>query len=156
MTEKSSKHVARKGSIDRRGITVTLLFTAHITDKVMRILTRLNIKVEPLPKNMTHLLQPLDLTTKASVKKMKKRGFSDYFTSTITKVLEKEPNRDVATIEVDLKLSTLKPIHGKVLMDIYDFLRSEKGKKVVLNWWKAAGITEVLEHSGMQECGRFY
>ena len=30
------------------------------------------------------------------------------------------------------KLSTLKLIHAKVLMDIYDFLRSEKGKKIVL------------------------
>ena len=78
---------------------------------------------------------------------MEKRGFSDYFTSTM---LEKEPNRDVATIKVDLKLSTLKPIHAMVLMGIYDFLLSEKGKKVVLNGWKAAGITEALEHARMQ------
>ena len=93
-------------------------FTAQSTDKVIRELARLNIKVVPVPK--THLLQPLDLTTNASVKKIEKRGFSDYFTSTVTNVLEKEPNRDVATIEVDLKLSALKPIHAKVLMDIYD------------------------------------
>ena len=86
---------------------------------------RIDIKVVPVTKNMTRLLQPLDLTTNASVKKMEKRGFSDYFTSTITKVLENEPNRDVATIEVDFRLSTLKQIHAMVLMDIYDFLRSE-------------------------------
>ena len=49
-----------------------------------------------------------------------------------------------------MKISTLKPIHAMVLMDIYDFLLSEKGKKVVLNGWKAAGITEALEHSRMQ------
>ena len=78
---------------------------------------------------------------------MEKRGFSDYFTSTM---LEKEPNRDVATINVDLKLSTLKAIHAMVLMGIYDFLLSEKGKKVVLNGWKAAEITEALEHARMQ------
>ena len=41
-----------------------------------------------VPKNMTHLLQPLDLTTNASVKKMEKRGFSDHCTSTITETLE--------------------------------------------------------------------
>ena len=108
----------------------------------MRVLRRLNIKVVPVPKNMTHLQQPLALTTNASLRKMEKGGFNDYFTSTITKVLENEPNRDVATIEVDLKLSTLKPIHAMVLMDIYDFLLSKKGKKVVLNGWKAAGIAE--------------
>ena len=134
----------------QKALLVWDAFTAQSTDKVTRVLTRLNIKVVPVPKNMTHLLQPLDLTTNASLKKMEKRGFSDYFTSTITKVLEKEPNRDVATIEVDLKLSMLKPIHAMVLTDIYDFLLSEKGRKVVLNRWKATGITEALEDSRMQ------
>jgi hypothetical protein len=52
---------------------------------------------------MTHLLQPLDLTTNASAKKMEKRGFSDHFTSTITEAMLKNPQRDVTTIEVDLK-----------------------------------------------------
>lgn len=56
---------------------------------------------------MTHLLQTLDLTANASVKKMEKRGFSDYFTSTITEILEKDQQRDVATIKVDLKPSGL-------------------------------------------------
>ena len=46
-------------------------------------------------KNMTHLLQPLDLTTNASVKKMEKRAFSDYFTSTITEAMLQSPQRDV-------------------------------------------------------------
>ena len=64
---------------------------------------------------------------------MEKRGFSAYFTSTITEALEKDPNRDVATIEVDLKLSTLKPIHAKVLMSIYEFLQGKEGRKIILN-----------------------
>ena len=224
MAEKSSKHVSRKGSNDKRGITVTLAetlsgqilpfqliytgktsrslphvkfpagfclsynekhwsneaetmalvnkiiypyvtkvkedlglpetqkallvwdaFKAQSTDKVLSELERLNINVVAVPKNMTHLLKPLDLTTNASVKKMEKRGFSDYFTSTITETLEKDPQRDVTTIEVDLKLSTLKPIHAKLLMSIYEFLQGEKGRKIILNGWKAAGITEAVE-----------
>ena len=52
-------------------------FKAQSTDKVFSELERLNINVAAVPKNMTHLLQPLDLTTNASVKKMEKRGFSD-------------------------------------------------------------------------------
>ena len=134
----------------QKALLVCDAFTAQSADKVMHVLTRLNIKVVPVPRNITHLLQPLDLTTNVSLKKMEKRGFSDYFTFTVTKVLEKELNRDVATIEVDLKLSTLTPIHAMVLMDIYDFLLNEKGKKVVLNGWKAAGITKALEDSRMQ------
>lgn len=47
------------------------VFKAQSTDNVLSNLEKLNI---------THLLQPLDLTTNASVKKMEKRGFNDYFT----------------------------------------------------------------------------
>ena len=50
---------------------------------------------------MTHLLQPLDLTTNGVVKKMKQRKFSDYFTNSITEALLTIPKRDVTTIKVD-------------------------------------------------------
>ena len=42
-------------------------------------------------------------------------AFRDYFTNTITKELESDPNKDVTTIKVALKLSTLKPIHAKFI-----------------------------------------
>ena len=88
------------------------VFKAQSTDNVLSNLEKLNINIVAIPKNMTHLWQPLDLTTNASVKKMEKRGFNDYFTSTITEILEKDPQRDVSTIDVDLNLSTLKPIQA--------------------------------------------
>ena len=128
----------------QKAVVVWGAFTTQNTEKVKRELQKLNIKVVGVPRNMAHLLQPLDLTTNASVKRMEKHGFSDYFTSTITSALEREPNRDVATIEVDLKLWTLKPIHTKALIGIYEFLQSDRGKNIILNGWKASGITEAL------------
>ena len=120
-------------------------FKAQSTEKVIRELERLAFKQVMVPKNMTHLLQPLDLTTNASVKKMEKRAFSDYFTSTITEAMLQNPQRDVTTIEVDLKLSTLKPMHGKLMLTVYDFLRKEQGKQIILSGWRAAGITEAIK-----------
>ena len=54
---------------------------------------------------MTNLLQPLDLTTNASLKKTDKIAFSKYFSSSIIEALKKDPIRDVATIKVELRLS---------------------------------------------------
>ena len=68
-----------------------------------------------VPKNMIHLLQALELTTNASVKKMEKKCFSEYFTNVITKDMLRDPKRNVTTIAVDLRLSTLKPVHAKVM-----------------------------------------
>ena len=72
-------------------------------------------------KNMTHLLQPPDLTTNGSFKKQEKKAFSEYFTNKIANELLKDPNKDVTTIEVDLRLSTLKQIHGNVMCKIFGF-----------------------------------
>ena len=62
------------------------------------------IKDVPVPKNMTHLLQPLDLTTNA-VKNIEQCKFSNYFTPCITNAMLEDPTRDVTTIKVDLRLS---------------------------------------------------
>ena len=97
-----------------------------------------------VPKNMTHLLQPLDLTANGAMKKMESRAFSEYFTNCITKELLKDPEKDVTTIDVDLKLSTLKPKHGEVMCDVYNYLKSMKDKNIILSGWKAAGITSAI------------
>ena len=78
----------------------------------------MNIKDVEVPKNMTHLLQRLDLTTNGVVKKMEQREFSDYFTNCITEVILADPKRDVTTIKVDLKLPAPKPIHAKTVSKV--------------------------------------
>ena len=93
---------------------------------------------------MTHLLQPLDLTTSDSLKKIEKRAFSKYLSSSIMEVLKKYPTRDFTTIYIDLRLSVLRPLHVKAMKKAYQFFESLKGKEVILNGWKAAGITESL------------
>ena len=70
-------------------------FKAQSTDKVMGVISDHGIESVMVPKNMTHLLQPLDLTTNASFKKHEKKAFSDYFTSSIIETLKIDPNRDV-------------------------------------------------------------
>ena len=105
-----------------------------------------------VPKNMSHLLQPLDLTRNASVKKMEKKCFSEYFTNAITKEMLRDPKRDVTTTEVDLRLSTLKPEHAKVMRKVYEFLQSEKDCDVIKAGWRAAGITDVFKEAKDTGC----
>lgn len=116
-------------------------FKAQLSKVVEERLKELNIISVMVPKNMTHLLQPLDLSTNGAVKKMEKPAFSEYFTSCITGEMLRDPGKDVTTIEVDLKLSTLKPRHGKLMKELYEWLLSEKGKSIILSGWKSSGIT---------------
>ena len=92
-----------------------------------------------VPKNLTHLLQPLDLTTNGSFKKMEKAAFRDYFTNRITRELQIGPEKDVTTIKIDLTLSTLKPIHTMVMTNIYQHF-NKNGRETILNGWKAVVV----------------
>ena len=87
-------------------------FKAQSTEKFKLELEHLNIMDVEVPKNMTHFFRPLDLTINGIVKKMERREFSDSFTNCITEALLADPKRNVTTIKLDLKLSTLKPIHA--------------------------------------------
>ena len=51
---------------------------------------------------------------------------------------------DGTTIDIDMKLSTLKPLHAKTINKIYKYLKSDKGKDIILAGWRAAGITQAL------------
>ena len=103
-----------------------------------------NLVTVMVPKNLTHLLQPLDLTTNRSFKKMESNAFRDYFRNTITKELDSDPNKDVTTIKVDLKFSTLKPIHAKLMNKIYQHFK-QASRQTILNGWKSAGVVGAVD-----------
>ena len=44
-----------------------------------------------------------------------------------------------------LKLSKLKPIHAKTVSKVYGYLKSDNGKQVILNGFRATGITEAVK-----------
>lgn len=106
-----------KLSLDENDTTVLIwdAFKAQLLQLVEERLKQLHIISIMVPKNMTHLLQPLDLSTNGAVKNMEKRTFCEYFTSRIMDEMLRNPWRDVTTIEIELKLSTLKPRHGKLM-----------------------------------------
>ena len=62
-----------------------------------------------------------------------------------TEALLDDHKRDVTTIKVDLKLSTLKPILAKTVSKVNEHLKSDKGKQAILNGFRATGITEAVK-----------
>ena len=98
-----------------------------------------------VPNNSTHLLQPLDQTANETFKNIERKEFSKYFTSAILKELMKYPNLDVTTISVNLRLTTLKPIHFEALKKNLSFFDTEDGKKIIIFGFRSAGIIQVIE-----------
>ena len=132
-------------------------FKAHSMETVKLNLEHVTIKVVSVPKNMTHLLQPLDLTTNLTVKKMKQEKFSSYFTACITEVFQNDPNRNVATVKVDLKLCNLKPCHANLIVVLYNILKTHKERR---SFWttgscRSSSPEVFLGKSVLKICSKF-
>jgi len=78
----------------------------------------LNIELVPVPGNMTHCFQPLDLIVNGSAKKFIRRKFVAYYSSEVKSQLDSGKKLD--GVEVDFRLSKIKPLHAQWLINMYN------------------------------------
>ena len=89
-----------------------------MTSPVLIVLLNNNISLQSVPANFIYLFQPLDVQggPNGFVKKLMKREFTDWYASQI--ILPMEEGKELETIEVPLKLSNIKPLHAKWMIEI--------------------------------------
>ena len=100
-----------------------------------------------LPKVMTHLLRPLDVTNNGITNKIEKNEFSNYITSIITNKMLIDSSRDVASIKIYLKLSTLKPLHLYTLIQIFSCFKTSDEKPFIKSGFQATRITNAIANA---------
>ena len=71
--------------IHQKALLIWDAFRGQNSQLITDALDDYNIVSVMVPNNLTHLLQPLDLTTNGSFKKIEKAAFSNYFTTTHNK-----------------------------------------------------------------------
>lgn len=72
-----------------------------------------------------------------------KKQFITYYSSAVRQQLESGTNLE--DIEVDLRLPTMKPLHAEWLVNVFNFITSDKGKEVAKGW-KKAGVVDGTHH----------
>ena len=127
---------------DQLGLLIIDAFSGQVTDPVIQKLKENHIKVTRVPPNMTNLFQPLDLTVNGSAKAFMKKKFTEWYSSSIATQLDE--GKAVEDIDVELKLTILKPLHAEWIKELYDYMTSEEGRGIISNGWKAAFITEAI------------
>ena len=90
--------------------------------------------------NMTRYFQPLDLTVNAVAKHFLKDKFKLWYANEVKRQVDE--GTKVYKIDIPIKLSILKPIHGRWLLGLYDHLRNNK--EIIINGFESAGITEAV------------
>ena len=102
-----------------------------------------NILSTKIPPNITHVFQPLDLTVNKFAKDFMKGMFSTWFSRQIPLGLKNGVELD--DIEVDYRLSRLKPLRAKWLLELYNHISNDEGKEIVASGWKKAGIFDTIK-----------
>ena len=132
-----------KLSLDHPALLILDVFRGQLTNEVVREMKEHDIGMCQVPANMTHLFQPLDLAVNGSAKAFLKVKFTGWFSQKIQEALSED--KDLEDIDIPLTLSVLKPLHASWVVDLYNYLTKTKGKVVIENGWKRAGITEAIE-----------
>ena len=57
-----------------------------------------------------------------------------------------DDGQDLESIIIDCKLSKVKPLHAKWVMEAYNHMMSSIGKDICLKGWKKSGIQEALDN----------
>ena len=119
------------------------VLSGQVTRPIIDKMTENNIKLVKVPASMTRLFQPLDLTANGAAKASMKKSFTEWYSRCI--IQELDSGKGVDNIDIQLKMSVLKPVHASWINDLYNYFTGPEGKEIIINGWKAAYITEALK-----------
>ena len=99
-----------------------------------------HIKVVYIPAGCTGELQLLDISVNQVYKVELKRQFTHWYAGEIEKGLRE--GKEVEDVKVDFRLSAIKPIHAKWLMDVHAIMNEKSD--LILDGFRKSGIFECL------------
>ena len=91
-----------------------------------------------VPPNCTDHLQPLDVSVNRAAKQFLRKKFENWYADQIT--AQKDVGKEIEP--VDMKMSIVKPVSAKWMIDLYDYFRSHP--QIIRNGFKNVGITDFL------------
>lgn len=128
---------------DAKALLIFDVFKGQTTSAVNDLLKNNNIVFIHVPNNHTNLFQPLDISVNKSAKAFIAEKYQDWYAMKVQEQLRKGVNPH--DIKVDVKLSTVKPLHAKWIIEMYHHLRNSKN--IITNGFRKAHITDSVFES---------
>jgi hypothetical protein len=131
---------------NQRGLVILDVYKAHRTPDVLEEFSKCCFEVQYVPANCTSELQPLDLSVNKVFKDHLKNSFTNWYGDCVAEAIKEfddDVESAVAALRPDLRLSTLKPIHARWLIDSISHLNTTPS--IVCRGWEEAGIFGALQ-----------
>ncbi|KAM7442669.1 hypothetical protein ABFA07_008446 [Porites harrisoni] len=75
-------------------------------------------------------------------KKFCKEKFTTWYSQEVQRQLDSGTSFE--DIEVDLRMSVIKPLHAGWLVALYDYLTGAEGRRSIFKRWEKAGVKEIV------------
>ena len=102
-----------------------------------------HINVVMVLANCTDRLQPMDISVNKPAKNFLCGQFQDWYATQICQQLKVEGEVQTQAVQlVDLRLSIMKPLGARWMVNLFDYLKSKP--EIIKNGFNGAGIMDIL------------
>ena len=130
--------------VDHPVLLIMDVLKGQMTDAVKETLKKNHVILQKVPANLTYSFQPLDVQggPNGYAKRFMKDKFTVWYSDKVQRQMD--TGKVLELIDIDFKLSILKPLHAKWLLELFNRMTSEEGKNVNMKGWEVAGISGVV------------
>ena len=99
-------------------------FKGQDNEEIKSLCLENNCELVIVPHDLTNKSQPLDLTINQKAKKFVSNRFNKWYAKRVSRQLTN--GKLPGDVKVSLKLSNLKPLHAKWVVEMYEYLKQQK------------------------------
>ena len=126
---------------DQKSLLIYDVFKGQTTERYKEFIQENDLVNVHVPPNLTQKFQPLDINVNGVAKGFLKAEFQKWYTDQIQKQLD--DGKGVYEVDIDTRLTRMKPIHARWIISLYDKLRNSE--QLIENGFRAASILEALD-----------
>ena len=122
---------------------ITDTFKGQENDEMRKFCAKSSCEIVIISHNLTNKLQPLDLSVNKVANSFISNKYNPWLANEVSKQLRAE--KAAADVKVSLKLSAIKPLHEKWIVDMHNALKDDK--EMVINGFRSPGTIEAIENA---------
>ena len=134
---------SKSSPLEQHALIIMDAFKGQDNDTLKKLCTENNCNVVIVPHNLINKFQPLDLSVNKAEKSFIQNKYNGWFADQVFTQLQ--DGKDPIDVKISSKLSNLKPIHARWIVDWYNHVIKEKG--MIVRRFYSACISEVVQNA---------
>ena len=123
---------------EQKALLISDLFRAQHTHTLKDLMTANNCILQKVPVNMTHHLQPLDISINGLAKKFMRNKYEDWYAKNIVCQLNGGVSSD--NVKIDTRFTVIREVHARWINELFVYLKGRPDD--IRKGFEKSGITD--------------